>query len=160
MSDEINPWTVSQIESTADIVDIVQLGELFYSENQPGKLYNQQQCVKGAARICASDRSMENAWLLKHLDRPAGFFYAVMVPDFGSFEVSSWSQLWYVRRDLRGPRPAILLVRAYEDWAHRQGAARVFLTVTAQGDTDVENVSLLFKRMGYTTGGNYHVKEH
>jgi GNAT superfamily N-acetyltransferase len=64
---------------------------------------------------------------------------------------------FYVREADRGSRAGIMLLRAFEKWAHENGAD--VLRPVVYAGVNNQAVSGLLSRMGYETAGSVHKKE-
>lgn len=86
-----------------------------------------------------------------------GGFYGVVMRVFFSSGLVAKDLGWWVREEARGGRAALLLLRAFEDWARERGAVKIGLGQT--GVHDIERTTRLFEHCGYTVVGYNAMKD-
>jgi|AntAceMinimDraft_6_1070360.scaffolds.fasta_scaffold01557_9 GNAT superfamily N-acetyltransferase len=86
-----------------------------------------------------------------------GAFVGEVVQDLWIDVQVAVDHAFYVREADRGSRAGVMLLRAFEKWAH-ENAADVLRPVVYAG-VDNQTVSNVLQRMGYETAGTVHKKE-
>lgn len=86
-----------------------------------------------------------------------GAFFGEIVQDLWIDVQVAVDHAFYVREADRGSRSGIMLLRAFEKWAH-ENAADVLRPVVYAG-VDNQTVSNVLQRMGYELAGTVHKKE-
>ena len=75
---------------------------------------------------------------------------------FGNDKIAS-DTLWYVTPKTRGSRAGIQLLRAYENWAKRQGASAIYVGISS-GITP-ERTGNMMQKLGYdVAAGNFKLR--
>lgn len=77
---------------------------------------------------------------------PSGALFATLTPDLFDGAPVATEHAWYVMPEARGGRTGAELLDAYEAWARKRGAARVFLSHFVVGMPDLEGP---FARRGF-----------
>jgi GNAT superfamily N-acetyltransferase len=86
-----------------------------------------------------------------------GAFVGEIVQDLWIDVQIAVDHAFYVREADRGSRAGVMLLRAFEKWAH-ENAADVLRPVVYAG-VDNQSVSNVLQRMGYESAGTVHKKE-
>jgi GNAT superfamily N-acetyltransferase len=86
-----------------------------------------------------------------------GAFVGEIVQDLWIDVQIAVDHAFYVREADRGSRAGVMLLRAFEKWAH-ENAADVLRPVVYAG-VDNQRVSNVLQRMGYESAGTVHKKE-
>lgn len=86
-----------------------------------------------------------------------GAFVGEIVQDLWIDVQVAVDHAFYVREADRGSRAGIMLLRAFENWAHENGAD--VLRPVVYAGVDNQTVSNVLQRMGYESAGTVHKKE-
>ena len=86
-----------------------------------------------------------------------GAFVGEIVQDLWIDVQVAVDHAFYVRAADRGSRAGIMLLRAFENWANKNGTD--VLRPVVYAGVDNQSVSGLLSRMGYETAGSVHKKE-
>lgn len=86
-----------------------------------------------------------------------GAFVGEIVQDLWIDVQVAVDHAFYVRAADRGSRAGIMLLRAFENWANKNGAD--VLRPVVYAGVDNQTVSNVLQRMGYESAGTVHKKE-
>ena len=142
--------------ATVDDLDaIVDMGQRFIAFGPLGKYVtaDREQLRAGVAAFL-----QVGAWFLAEINgRTVGMLACAVAPMWFAPHILVAHELaWWVDEEARGSSAAIRLVRAYEEWAHEQGAHVVAMSqlVAENG----EQVGRMLRKLGYEPSEMTYVK--
>jgi GNAT superfamily N-acetyltransferase len=85
-----------------------------------------------------------------------GFFLGMLSPMWWGSDFMASDLILYVAPDKRGAASGVRLVKAFEEWARRQGVKEVRLGVSTE--IAPERTAALYERLGFRQIGTIHKK--
>lgn len=138
----------------ADIAELVALGERFFAASPFADFAPYD---RGAVRALV-EGAMRDGVVLVALDGAAivgGIMGVLRGPWFAPSAPCAIELAWWVDPHARGTA-GVRLYRAFESWAHEQGAIAVVMSdLVVGGDSPA---AMLYDRLGYTLAERSHVK--
>lgn len=104
-----------------------------------------------------TDRTFINLFLIYRDEVCVGYMLATCYPSTHSKRLVGEQKVWYVTKTARGSRAALLLLKAYEDWAVLQGASKLFTGSTNK--SLAARTSSFLNKLGYVPVGLIMCKE-
>jgi len=134
-----------------DVEGCVKLGAAMHRESSYRKLKYDDQKVVDLAYACIFHPNDYLGLVEEKNGRLVGMFCGMITPYFfGPNKIAS-DLVLYVDKANRGGTTAFKMVKAYEDWALRNGADQIMLGVST-GVSEKRTVAL-YKRLGYKLSG-------
>lgn len=118
--------------------------------------------VVGSGLECRAQKVRDgfNCWIAyDDAGEAVGYLAATRRQNFYSYRYIASQEMWYVLPKARGTRAAIMLVKAFEDWARSLDCEQIYMSVEHNVlDDDVAVITNIMNRLGYATRGTMNVK--
>lgn len=99
----------------------------------------------------------DSGFIAQDNERVVGMIGGALVPHYFSNVVFANDLAVYVTPEYRGGRAALLLVKAFEDWAMRNGAIEIVLGLST--GINPERTGKFYERLGYNLSCHNYLKE-
>lgn len=146
------------IDTPDDIDDLCALARAFHAESGRKSSFVPNVLANSVHRICAdTDRQYMNVWMIYDAGEPIGFALGQCSPIMHSTAIAATLTYIFVRKDYRGSRAALKLIRVFENWGRERGAVEFYAGITTHVNT--ERNTRLLSHMGYAPVGAMQMKE-
>ena len=141
-----NPFSV-RIATAADVPTLVELGREMVAESPRFAAIPYDDAHASATAAALINAPHAAAILLERDGLAVGMFLGIATPHLFSPQLLASDLALFIRPAHRKSRSAVVLIRAFETWAQRIGAAEVALGVSTGVHPDA--TVRLFERLGY-----------
>lgn len=151
---------VVEVRSDRHTEDLIKVAVLMHKETAAPILdFMPNQIRKFCRQIQGDfDRDYLNGFLCYNGDLPIGFIVCRACQYLFSTQILAYQELVYVKKEFRGTKAFILLIKAFEEWARLRGAVQVFTGVAVFDPAVAKKTSKLLAKMGYPKVGAYHCR--
>jgi hypothetical protein len=152
---------VEELRTHAHCIDVEDLAELHHDEFGSSREFSRG-AVGEACYRCISDKRRDhlNCWIAyTEYNKPIGYIAGTLDSSFYSYRDYAVQQMWYVVHEHRGSKASLLLLQAFEQWAMRHNAERIYMQVEHDDNEQIiiRTISLM-NRLGYRNQGYIAVK--
>jgi GNAT superfamily N-acetyltransferase len=146
----VRPCLVSDIDALIELVG------LHVSETSPHMPF-EEDVVSYYAKLSTEPEARFGVWVCERDGVLIGYIVAHAAPYMYCREVSAGMEAIFVRRECRGGRAAMMLIRAYEEWATKTiNAKEIFVGVNHGLSTN--RAEKFFANMGFEPTGSFYRK--
>lgn len=152
---------VVELITDDDVWAVRELASMHHQELGEGRSFATASVVQSAfeCRSQAYPRMM-NCWIVyTDTGKPIGYLAATAQQWFHSPRRSAMQQMFYVVPEYRGAKAALLLVRAYEQWARELNCEVAFMMVEHNTEGEfTDRIGEFYTKVGFTKRGAIHIK--
>lgn len=138
----------------ADIPMLVRLGARMHSESP--RYAPLDYSPEKVAKVMASAIEQGGAHVAESDGKIIGGIAGFVVEHWFGHDRMASDYAFYIAPEARGGRAALLLVRAFEEWAVSMGVKSILPGVTTE--LDAPGVAAFYNRLGYRTYGSLFLK--
>ncbi len=149
-----------ELETDDDVWSVRELAIAHHAEFGEGRSFDATAVTQSALECRKQSERLMNCWLVyDNTGKAIAYLAATTERLFHSYRRTATQQMFYVRPESRGTRAAIMLMRAFEQWARSLNCEAAFMQVEHNTYNELTvRISELYTRLGFTMRGAVHIK--